>query len=204
MFLCITVSFGEVHSYLSVFYSNFKKVPQANTAPAAGPRSAFPTRSPYRETEPDIPFSENTRFCPLHLLFMNSSQQNHSMNSAFLFTSPCPVRTNFISIRCSRVCKHCALRLLHTFTEVVPLSVDQMPASVHMSLTSVSLIMQVIPDSIVFDPTGLHVAVLIEVIPLLFSIPADQFPGRLRIASVLRLKPPAFFIPLPESFQCEG
>ena len=64
--------------------------------------------------------------------------------------------------------------------------------------------MQVIPNSIVFDPTGLHVAVLIEVIPLLFSIPADQFPGRLRIASVLRLKPPAFFIPLPESFQCGG
>ena len=79
-----------------------------------------------------------------------------------------------------------------------------MPASVHMSLTSVSLIMQVIPDSIVFDPTGLHVAVLIEVIPLLFSIPADQLPGILRIASVLRLKPPAFFIPLPESFQCGG
>lgn len=43
MFLCITVLFGEVHSHLSVFHSDFKKVPQASVFITANNRGTSRT-----------------------------------------------------------------------------------------------------------------------------------------------------------------
>ena len=43
MFLCITVLFGKVHSYLSVFHSDFKKVPQSSVSITANNRGTSRT-----------------------------------------------------------------------------------------------------------------------------------------------------------------
>ena len=76
--------------------------------------------------------------------------------------------------------------------QIIPASIHFLPAGFHGSIIGTS---KIVPVFFLLQPSGLHIAVLVKIIPVL----PDTFPCADRITSVILLPPPAGFVLFPGS-----
>ena len=92
--------------------------------------------------------------------------------------NPDAIRSDGITVRSRSIYQKGTERPTGNGAEIVPLSVDQMPAGIHVSLRAVKQVMQEVPVSVYIRKlSGYHVAFLVEIIPFALALPLKQSPA---------------------------
>lgn len=114
--------------------------------------------------------------------------------------NPLTICTNMVTIR--SCCIHIQFTLSITFNslKVIIFAIDQLPAGIHCAKLTIMCTMEIISCSIyIGEPTTLAISVLIEVIPVILTLPCYLSPGRLHNSSIRFYQFPSVLIDIPGS-----